>query len=474
METNMKSKKKRLIIAVSMLLLSAALLGTASFAWFGMNTTVEATGIEVEAYSDSQYLQISKAIDSGYGTAIDYESGQRDVRLVTYGIISNKNELVKLTINPASGNYSDATTKYYKLADSDVTDPETPAEVAAHNFIYANGELELADPVTSLYKDIGFVMVVGGTYTSGTYYVKEGNNFAEKTLSAGNSTHGLYQVYAFTAASGNAVDGTVYYAKDGDSDVYTVVTVSVGADVSAYYTAAAATAITGTANYDGGNYYQNVSGTFSKADTLALGSDLTGYYTVTASDVTEDTFDGANYYYLINGEDYSCLGKPSASVDIVGYLYWGRAYSTDVTNAQAGNTLNIVNGTDGAANYYYQQVLYLRQAEGTNHADNLKISKVTVGGEANDLSDALRVLFVAKSTATGEVKVIEYNNETGLMTDEGVLYNLLLGDEQEVVKVDLYVFYDGKANVANNASAAVLNGQTVEIEFSINELSYNK
>ncbi len=46
-------KTKKFLIAVCLLLVSATLLGTASFAWFSMNTEVSVDGIEVEAYSDA-------------------------------------------------------------------------------------------------------------------------------------------------------------------------------------------------------------------------------------------------------------------------------------------------------------------------------------------------------------------------------------------------------------------------------------
>lgn len=50
---------RKLIPAFVMLLVSAVLMSTASFAWFAMNTTVEATGMEVKAKADSIFLEIS-------------------------------------------------------------------------------------------------------------------------------------------------------------------------------------------------------------------------------------------------------------------------------------------------------------------------------------------------------------------------------------------------------------------------------
>jgi hypothetical protein len=54
---------KKLIPALCMLLIAAAMLGTSTYAWFSMNTTVTATGMQVKAKSDSKFLQIKTTGD---------------------------------------------------------------------------------------------------------------------------------------------------------------------------------------------------------------------------------------------------------------------------------------------------------------------------------------------------------------------------------------------------------------------------
>lgn len=49
---------KKLIPAIGMLMLSAVMLVTSSFAWFSMNTNVAVTGMTVSAKGDQVYLQI--------------------------------------------------------------------------------------------------------------------------------------------------------------------------------------------------------------------------------------------------------------------------------------------------------------------------------------------------------------------------------------------------------------------------------
>ena len=54
---------KKLIPALGMLLLSASMLVTSTFAWFSMNTSVTATNMTVTAKADQVYLQIVKGSD---------------------------------------------------------------------------------------------------------------------------------------------------------------------------------------------------------------------------------------------------------------------------------------------------------------------------------------------------------------------------------------------------------------------------
>ena len=51
-------KFKKLIPALCMLLISAVLMGTSTYAWFSMNTTVKAEGMQVNAKTTSEFLQI--------------------------------------------------------------------------------------------------------------------------------------------------------------------------------------------------------------------------------------------------------------------------------------------------------------------------------------------------------------------------------------------------------------------------------
>lgn len=62
-------KFRKLIPALCMLLVSALFVGTSTYAWFSMNTSVSATNMQVTAKSDNIYLQISQNGKNTYDKA---------------------------------------------------------------------------------------------------------------------------------------------------------------------------------------------------------------------------------------------------------------------------------------------------------------------------------------------------------------------------------------------------------------------
>ena len=62
---------KRLILTLGLLLVSAALLGTSTFAWFSMNKTVTATGMQVTAKSNATFLLIGDDSDKAANDKTD-------------------------------------------------------------------------------------------------------------------------------------------------------------------------------------------------------------------------------------------------------------------------------------------------------------------------------------------------------------------------------------------------------------------
>ena len=80
----MKKTQRKLIPAVAMLLISAIMLSTSSFAWFSMNSKVSATNMSITAKADNPFLQISlTAGRSSVSTSVVTEATATDLKLVT-------------------------------------------------------------------------------------------------------------------------------------------------------------------------------------------------------------------------------------------------------------------------------------------------------------------------------------------------------------------------------------------------------
>ena len=85
----MKTTRK-IIPALVMLLVSAIMLSTASFAWFASNTEVTATDMSVTAKANTKFLHISNAEAGTYGITAEAANAEADVDLVHATIADNK------------------------------------------------------------------------------------------------------------------------------------------------------------------------------------------------------------------------------------------------------------------------------------------------------------------------------------------------------------------------------------------------
>ena len=430
----MKIKSKKLILAVCLLLISAVMVGTASFAWFSMNTEVDVDGIEVEAYSDALFLEISDN-GSDYDTSVTLGTGEATaLRVITPVDVTT---VYIVTATPASGFYTDsnASTSYYVMGDTK-TD-----SYSARNYIKVdNSTLETATDLTTLFTATFTRTANNAKAVAGTkYYEKENSSYTEVTVTTGASVYGLYTA-TITAGTGTyAGESTVYYAYDSSAKTYSVEPyLTRGTDLSkGYYTL-----------------------TTASADLAAVTTNL----------YIED--DNDNYVFVY---EYVAPADPAEpEVDLTNELFWGRSYSDTLGAPQSDNTLSVVKKASLANTYYYYDTVYLRNAKNTNDASDLRIADVEVSGKVNDLSNAIRVLFVA-TNGKGEVVKFTYSNRAGMPDAGQVLFSTLLGDEAEVVTVDMYVYFDGKdaSVVTATGDAGILNGQSISVKFAINEHPYN-
>lgn len=472
----MKKNSKKLILAICLLLVSAVMVGTASFAWFSMNTEVAVDGIEVEAYSDSLFLEISKEKATGYDTAISFAGEKQYLRLAKHGFVSAAYTLTETAID--TDTYYDGTSVYYEKIE---------LEDSNYKYVVATG-LEAPAGVSGLYKNPVFVKLGNNaTFTDGgVYFEKTGSKYAQlTTVTAGASAAGYYTLsLVYTAiddVDAKAEDGKTYYRENGGA--YTVVENLVAgvSPVKDYYTAAAITAEGTDATYDSSaTYYKKDGNDYYKLDSIFQGTNVKGYYTLatlnpqTISNLAAVT---GKAFVQTATDEYSLLGDFDTATDISNMLYFGRAYSDTITNGDANDALNIIEDAS-LASYRYAKSFYLRNANNTNDSRNLQ-AQFTVGGN-NAITNAVRVVLVVYDV-TGATPVyvnkVEYSNggDTTTYGTGSNIVNLLAGNEAQTLQVDVYVYYDGSDASASNATTGVLEltGNQVEIKFTIDGPDYN-
>lgn len=484
----MKIMTKRFLVAVCLLVVSATLLGSASFAWFSMNTDVNVDGIEVEAYSDSLFLEISTAKDGAYDTSVSFAGDKQYIRLAKHGFVT---KAYTLTETATTNTEYDGTTVYYKKVE---------LKDSYYKYVVAD-DLVAPEGVVGLYKNPVFVEITDSTATmqSGVAYYAKQNEYVNKYIpvsyEANKSATGLYTIApVYTQiddADAKAEADTVYYTLD--NGVYTVVeNVEEGVtDVNGKYTAAEiAPEADGATKDSAATYYvKGDDGSFYVKNYFAPGSSVVGYYilnTLNPQEITDLTAVSTKAFVQTATNEYSLLGDFSITTenttptDITNMLYFGRAYSDIITDGNFDEALNIIKGTD-VANYRYTNSIYLRNANNTNPSKNLT-ANFNVSG-TNPLTGAVRVVLIVSDVtdpnAVTYVNKVEYVKNGGAYTIKygtgNNIVDVLAGDEAQTLKVDIYVYYDGSDASAKNATNGVLEltGNKVDIEFNIDEQPYN-
>lgn len=130
----MKKTQRKLIPAVAMLLISAIMLSTSSFAWFSINTTVEANGMKVKATADPGIV-IANESEKPYGATAtstvtevkalrptstpDTAVWYKNVATVSSAASAGANPYTSVAGETPNGKYYQKYTFYIKAADPD-------------------------------------------------------------------------------------------------------------------------------------------------------------------------------------------------------------------------------------------------------------------------------------------------------------------------------------------------------------------
>ena len=439
-------QRKRVLMSLAMLLVSAIMLSSASYAWFSMNTEVEVEGIQFEAYSDSLFLEISENNQTFSPDNLTIDNGKKGLRPVAYGYIGDLSTDGKVydignpnLINIDNEYYTGVGNYYRKQLKADTNDTKVSGEV--YDYICVNEELYTGSPVDGYYifgEGLVFEAVTVDSY-NGDVYEKDENDY--KLVSNPVSTRGLY-----------AISGTP-------------------------------TPLSGATYNPAKVYYALVGNDYVMVDGLNAGSRLKGYYVLEPSEANNPT---SGVRYLLNSDgDYVAFTAHATGTGLDGYWYRGYSENIDPTvkDSDAGNIVGVIGDMDATNSpYVLYDTVYLRMAAGSADATNLIISNVDVQGSDNEntLTKAVRVIFIATSSKGTEVARILYDNETGKFTNLGTntenqtITSTLVGNTGEVITVDMYVYYDGTYSSVATHNLLNLSGHKISVGFEIDLPEYAK
>lgn len=201
-------KSLKLIPAIVMLLVSAILVSTTTFAWFSMNTQVTATGMQVTAKSQTTFLLIRET--SGVSGATDAD------KAASIQAISPASTSVLLTVLDGDADvypckpYNSSTDSGYTTVASTATNVSNYATAAAYDNWFTANSLDPATSTTSTANDRVLTAFTDYVITkSVTLTLAEGAEDAHNLTVTGTILpKGLTKV----AAAGTAASGKTYYS----------------------------------------------------------------------------------------------------------------------------------------------------------------------------------------------------------------------------------------------------------------------
>lgn len=288
---------KKLIPALCLLLISAAMLGTSTFAWFSMNTTVTAETVTVKAVATKNLL-ISDAAAGTYTASL--------------ALTTNIDTLV-----PCSTAANNALPTFYRLnAAGHGMDPDSYATAFDSTFVAATEDTHYVRE-TMYIKSVGSAstnLIATISYTGGAeeldpalrvlIVVNEANTFYYAPVTGASAWKGIASISAAeakTAVAANmgatsdvkAIDGITYY-EDSECTEATSPAPAAGDDVTGKYFILPA----GIKTLSASNISTSTSGS-----------------TVIVGTVEADTAYKIDVYFWYEGEDTNCKATNTVDLD---------------------------------------------------------------------------------------------------------------------------------------------------------------
>ncbi len=441
-----------------MLLVSAIMLSSASYAWFSMNTDVSVEGIQFEAYSDSLFLEISNNASSGYAAgSITADTPKKAMRPIDYGHIGEELgtpyaiDETRITSGYFVVAKAGETQKYYYEKVLKTTENDT--YTGEYDYICVNERLRGGSSVAGYYDGLVATPITSTDY-SGDLYKKVYNDYVPYTLQQDETPLGYYTISEGAACTEGTYDSSkVYYSKDENGAFIRVIGLDEGSPLNGYYT------------------IEKSAISVNEGDTFYVES------------VRSDS-DVYPHYYAVKAHKAPAVGEKAPILD--GYWYRGYSDNVDLSNpdAQSGRITGVI--ADGEYDhsttpYYLYDTFYLRMAQGSANATDLRISEVDILGSdaGTSLTQAIRIIFVATTNADEDAHtVIHYNHRTGVFTNEEgytdsqLIFENLIGNNGEVVTVEMYVYYDGTDEAVATYNSLDISGHKIDVHFEIDKPYY--
>ena len=213
---------RKIIPAIVMLLVSAIMLSTASFAWFASSTTVDATGMSVTAQSAAKFIEITNADKASYSSSATAKTASAVVDLVHAKIDGGNKKTVTWYVgtsaDPDNKGTTDTSKSFTLDADgkADVNGDSAKESLALVNTFWVRmssgsttdlAKLKIQSVTVSgtgdkLNKALR-VLVVGPdgsqlwTNTSGTMALATGANCADYFMATVTKTEAEFTVYVY-------------------------------------------------------------------------------------------------------------------------------------------------------------------------------------------------------------------------------------------------------------------------------------
>lgn len=224
-------KFKKLIPAFAMLLVSAIMLGSSTFAWFSMNDKVTANGMNVEAQSNTEYFVISSSDTLGTEKTVNASKNAGGISDTNAKIYPCSFATAAQTIDSVSI----AANKFYTCFSNTYEDPAT-GDAASKRFnatVLEDGDasymytykvwIGLSAGSSTVSKKVKMTASITGN--AGLVVVFNGATFAlESSTQENDKSYTTGTALSFTAGEGKEVTFYVYIdgenadVKDGASE----------------------------------------------------------------------------------------------------------------------------------------------------------------------------------------------------------------------------------------------------------------